>query len=144
MILLITLKNYNIIFVNFVILIWPFQFENIGTLLALDILEGRWLVAVYQEAVVALWDLHPSVDVENLGLGFKWHNHQAGEHAARCRTICELQGIGLCTSSTLSMTRDKDAIFLAVSRYVFCRLRVPVRHRVMLPTVRISRRLYGR
>lgn len=90
--------------------------NNIGMLLSLDILLDRWLVAVYQEAVVTLWDLHPSWDSDN-GLGFQWHDTYSKRSSPRCKVRHDLHGIGLCTSSTLAMTKERDAILLAVSRY---------------------------
>lgn len=87
-----------------------------GTLLSIDIMLGRWLVAVHQEGMIMLWDLLPTAQgLDNdFGVGFRWTDGQSA--IPRCRFKTELQGIGSCTSSVVCMDTDQTAILLAVSR----------------------------
>ncbi|KAF7798567.1 hypothetical protein EIP86_009789 [Pleurotus ostreatoroseus] len=71
-----------------------------GTLLSIDVLLGRWLVAVHQEGMITLWDLLPTaqgLQDRDFGVGFRWTDGRSA--IPKCKFKTELQGIGSCTSS---------------------------------------------
>lgn len=88
-----------------------------GTLLSIDILLGRWLVAVHQEGMITLWDLLPTaqgLQDRDFGVGFQWTDGRSA--IPKCKFKTELQGIGSCSSSVVCMDSNQTAILLAVSR----------------------------
>ena len=95
----------------------PMPFSDIGdygTILSIDIASSRWLVVVYQESMLALWDLHSSTGDDHPQVGFNW---PATETNAPTRIFKGmLDGMGLCASSVVCMDSDGDSILLAASR----------------------------
>lgn len=88
---------------------------EIGLLLLIEVFLGRWVVAIYQEGVALLWDLFPTSRTKRHDLGFKW-NGQRVPLAPLRRTRHELQGIGMCNSAALALSKEQDAIVIAVAR----------------------------
>lgn len=87
---------------------------HFGTILSMDVMLGRWLVVVHQEGTMALWDLTPDARESDYTVGFGWS--AKGTSVAVCRCKKDMTGIGLCTSSTVCMDKNGDAIFVTVCR----------------------------
>ncbi|KAJ3523763.1 hypothetical protein NM688_g8672 [Phlebia brevispora] len=93
---------------------------HFGTILSIDTLLGRWLVVVHQEGTVALWDLLPSAQGFDHGVGFRWTERSTSVPICKYKT--DLCGLGSCTSSVACMNADRNAILLAVASQNVTRL----------------------
>ncbi|KZT21192.1 hypothetical protein NEOLEDRAFT_1139827 [Neolentinus lepideus HHB14362 ss-1] len=72
-------------------------------ILALELFLDRWLLCVYSEGVIALWDLKKKPDIEL-------------ESSGSCKSCIKLLGNRPWTSSVSCLDADNDGIIVATTR----------------------------
>ncbi len=83
-----------------------------GAILSIDVLLNRWLLAVYQEGQVELWDLAPQTLPCGYDIGFHWDHGSSTPVKRELRY--QIQGPASCTASVASVA--DGSITLAVTR----------------------------
>ncbi|OCH96346.1 hypothetical protein OBBRIDRAFT_234685 [Obba rivulosa] len=96
---------------------------DVKTILAMDIFSDRWLLCVYHERLVQLWDLHSQHQYPFFGIT------QDRPTFATCFINRRIEGSGLFTSSIACLDDGSDTLILVITHPVGCLL-----IRVTLPT----------
>jgi len=84
------------------------------TILALDVFSDRWLLCVYYEQLLEVWDLLPNGAAPLDG------SQQDEAAPPVCYLSKRLPGSGLCTSSCACLEEDGSAIIVAITSQTGC------------------------
>lgn len=83
-------------------------------ILAMDVLLDRWLVVMYQDDILEIWDLFPGVKRSTAGIAEAWNCHTSPMPICKIRHV--VQGIGPCTAFANCVEQNGPSLVLAVAR----------------------------
>lgn len=90
---------------------WKIERGRLGsTLMGLEIFLDRWLIVIYSEGVVYLYDIQPTSTINSQG----GNNPQAADAILRSSLVLK-SGVWACSSYAISLDRKANKLVLAMA-----------------------------
>lgn len=95
---------------------WDLSENRSRMLLTLDVYLDRWVVAVYHEAMIEVWDLFSGLGDWTVHVGTRWDARASHSQRFVCQVRKWLPSLGNVTSSAGVYDERKKAILICLTR----------------------------
>lgn len=97
---------------------WDLPQDRSRNLLALEVFLDRWVLLVYHEAMVELWDLFSDLGESTIHIGARWDTRASHSQLSSCRERRHLYFMGNITSYSGVFDESRSALQVCLTRYV--------------------------